>query len=229
MAYHAVLFDLDGTLLDTLKDIADSVNYALASFGFKGHELNAYRYFIGEGVEVLALRSLPENRRDKLTVGKLVDCINGKYSLRWANNTRPYIGIPELLDALTSLGIRLAVLSNKAQNFTEMLISRLLLDWHFELVVGAPPSIPQKPDPRAARQIAKQMNMPPGEFIYLGDSGVDMKTAIAADMYPVGVLWGFRTTEELLTSGAKTLTKKPQDMLPLLNDRANLNLKQWSG
>lgn len=210
------MFDLDGTLLDTLMDIADSVNCALASFGFPQHELDAYRYFVGDGVEALAVRALPENRRDRMTVSKLATRIDEAYSLCWANNTRPYPGIPELLDNLTGLGIRLAVLSNKAQSFAEQTVSRFLTNWRFEMVVGAMPSIPKKPDPAAALQIARQMSLKPGEFLYLGDSAVDMKTASAADMYPVGAMWGFRTADELIAGGAKALVKEPLDVLGLL-------------
>jgi phosphoglycolate phosphatase len=217
MTYHAMIFDIDGTLLDTLQDIADSTNAALASFSFPGHEINAYPCFIGEGVDVLALSSLPEKKRDPATIRKLVARTAEEYSRRWANNTRPYPGIPELLDALTRRGIRLAVLSNKEQGFSEISVSKMLEHWHFELVVGASPLIPKKPDPTGALQIARKMNLSPPEFIYVGDSGVDMKTASAAGMYPVGALWGFRTAEELSANGAKMLAQKPQDVLRLLN------------
>ena len=218
MAYRALLFDLDGTLLDTLQDIADSANSALAYFGFPQHELDAYRYFVGDGVETLAIRALPEDRRDQMTVGKVVARIDEAYSLRWANNTRPFQGIPELLDALTNIGIRMAILSNKGQSFAELTVSTLLPDWHFDLVVGAQPSIPRKPDPTAALQIARQMSLIPTEFLYLGDSAVDMKTAVAANMYPIGALWGYRTANELLTGGARALVEKPTHVLSLLND-----------
>ncbi len=218
MAYRALLFDLDGTLLDTLQDIADSVNSALACFGFPQHELDAYRYFVGDGVEMLAIRALPEDRRDQMTVGKVVARIDEAYSLRWANNTRPFQGIPELLDALTNIGIRMAILSNKGQRFAELTVSTLLPDWHFDLVVGAQPSIPRKPDPTAALEIARQMSFNPTEFLYLGDSAVDMKTAVAANMYPIGALWGYRTPNELLTGGARALVEKPTHVLSLLND-----------
>ena len=218
MAYRALLFDLDGTLLDTLQDIADSANSALAYFGFPQHELDAYRYFVGDGVEMLAIRALPEDRRDQMTVSKVVARINEAYSLRWANNTRPFQGIPELLDALTNIGIRMAILSNKGQSFAELTVSTLLPDWHFDLVVGAQPSILRKPDPTAALQIARQMSLIPTEFLYIGASAVDMKTAVAANMYPIGALWGYRTANELLTSGARVLVEKPTHVLPLLND-----------
>jgi phosphoglycolate phosphatase len=218
MIYCGLLFDLDGTLLDTLQDIADSANSTLAYFGFPQHELDAYRYFVGDGVETLAIRALPEDRRDQMTVNEVVARIDEAYSLRWANNTRPFQGIPELLDALTNIGIRMAILSNKGQSFAELTVSTLLPKWHFDLVVGAQPSIPRKPDPTAALQIARQMSLIPTEFLYLGDSAVDMKTAVAANMYPIGALWGYRTANELLTGGARALFEKPTHVLSLLND-----------
>jgi len=217
MTYRAVIFDIDGTLLNTLTDIADSTNAALNFFGFPGHEVNTYRYFIGDGVDALALRALPENKPDPAIVNKLVTRIAEEYSRRFANNTHPYPGIPELLDALTRHSIHMAILSNKEQGFAEISVSKLLEQWHFDIVIGVSPSVPKKPDPTGALRIASQMKLDPSEFIYVGDSGVDIKTASAAGMYPVGALWGFRTTEELLANGAKMLAKKPQDVLQLIN------------
>ncbi len=216
MKHSAVLFDLDGTLLDTLRDIADSVNGALSHLGFPQYEVEAYKYFIGDGRETLAIRALPQHHRDAVTVGKLITYIDEEYSERWANNTRPYHGIPELLDALTNSGIKMTILSNKPHSFTELMVSRLLTQWRFEFVVGALPSVPKKPDPTAALQIARQLNIRPVEFLYLGDTDVDMKTATAADMYPIGALWGFRTADELLSGGAKVLIRQPTDLLHLL-------------
>jgi phosphoglycolate phosphatase len=211
-----VLFDLDGTLLYTLKDIADSVNQALGYLGLPPHQLNAYKYFVGDGRQALAIRALPENQRDTATVGKLVDYIDNEYSKRWADNTLPYEGVADLLDALTAKRIRLAILSNKPHDITQIMVSKLLGKWQFEAVVGAQSSLPKKPDPSAALQIARRLNIPPPQFLYLGDSDIDMKTATAADMYPVGVLWGYRTAQELLTNGARKLIEQPADLLQLL-------------
>jgi phosphoglycolate phosphatase len=211
-----VLFDLDGTLLYTLRDIADSVNQALGYLGFPPHQLNAYKYFVGDGREVLAMRALPEHHRDTATVSKLVRYIDDEYSKRWTNNTMPYKGIADLLDALAMKHIRLAILSNKPHDITQLMVSKLLGKWQFQAVVGAQSSLPKKPDPSMAVQIARRLNTPPPECLYLGDSDIDMVTAIAADMYPVGVLWGYRTAEELLSNGARKLIQQPTDLLLLL-------------
>jgi phosphoglycolate phosphatase len=122
----------------------------------------------------------------------------------------------QLLDALTDRGVKLAVLSNKAHNFTELMVSRMLARWHFDEVVGASASVPRKPDPTVALQIAQRLKFPPAAFIYLGDSDIDMMTAVAAGMYPVGARWGFRSAGELLASGAKMVINQPCDLLRLL-------------
>jgi phosphoglycolate phosphatase len=216
MKYSAVLFDLDGTLLDTLTDLADSVNSALGHLNFPQHDSETYKYFIGNGREALAFRALPENQRSPVMVEKLVHYFNEEYARRWANNTRPYQGVLELLDALTSRGIPMAILSNKPHDFTELMVSKLLSRWQFDSVAGALPSVPKKPDPMAALKITKQLDVRPVEFLYLGDTDVDMETATAAGMYPVAALWGFRTAGELLAAGARSLIQQPTDLLGFL-------------
>jgi len=216
MAYRAVLFDLDGTLLDTLEDIASSANRVLAYFGFPQHELEAYKYFVGDGMEALTLGILPSNHRDASTVAKVVAFIDIEYSQHWADTTRPYEGIPELLQALTVRGIKMAVLSNKPDYSAKLTVFKLLPDWRFELVLGARPCVPRKPDPSSALEIAEHLNVSPSEFLYLGDTNTDMQTAMAANMCPIGVLWGFRTAAELLVNGAKALIYHPTDLLKIL-------------
>jgi phosphoglycolate phosphatase len=217
MTYRAVLFDLDGTLLDTLRDLADSTNCVLAEAGFPQHEVEAYRYFVGSGRWVLASRVLPEGLRDEQTVDKIASQIEEVYSQRWTEHTAPYPGVPELLDALTDLGVRTAILSNKPHQAAEAMVSGLLPRWHFDMVEGERPGTLLKPDPSAALEIARRMKIKPGEFLYVGDSATDMRTAVAANMYPVGALWGFRTADELLEGGARTLIQHPADLLPLLH------------
>jgi len=214
--YKAVVFDLDGTLLNTLQDLADSVNAGLRKLGFPEHELRAYNQFVGEGRDVLAERALPEDKRDYVTIDRLVELINSEYLKRWADNTKPYDGIPGLLDELSSREIKMAILSNKAQNFTELTVNELLPDWHFEEVAGVRQGVPKKPDPYSALQIAKNLGLEVSEILFLGDSDIDMKTATAAGMYPVGAAWGFRSREELIDNGAKIVIDHPNDLLELL-------------
>jgi phosphoglycolate phosphatase len=216
LTYQAVLFDLDGTLLDTLQDLADSVNKGLEYLGFPQHNTEAYKRLIGEGRDNLVFRALPENHRDNETAHRLLDRLNTEYAIHWADHTHPYQGIPELLDALTAKSIKITVLSNKADDLTNTCVSKLLSHWHFTQVVGSRPGVPNKPDPIASIQIAKQLDISPSQFLYLGDSDIDMKTANAAGMYPVGALWGFRSKNELLASGAKALIKHPRELLDYL-------------
>lgn len=212
----AVLFDLDGTLLDTLGDIASSANTVLAHLGFPQHELEAYRYFVGDGIEALAARILPDSEREATTVSRLVADIDREYGQHWADTTRPYEGIPELLQALTLRGTKMAVLSNKPNDHTKTMVSKLLPHWSFDIVLGARPCVPRKPDPSAALEIADKLSIPPSEFLYLGDTDTDMMTAKAAGMCPIGALWGFRTAGELSASGAKALIQNPMDLLRIL-------------
>jgi phosphoglycolate phosphatase len=216
MTYQAVLFDLDGTLLDTLQDLADSMNAALISLGFPTHETESYKYLVGDGVDTLARRVLPEDQYTPVTAEECIRRMREEYDERWLHHTCPYDGIPELLDGLTQRRIRMAILSNKPHNFTVPMIETLLPSWRFEVILGAKADVPKKPDPTAALQISNQMKIPPAEFLYLGDTNTDMKTAVAAGMFPVGVLWGFRTADELLENGAQALIEKPLDVLDLL-------------
>jgi phosphoglycolate phosphatase len=198
MKYQAVIFDFDGTLLDTLRDLAESVNSVLSRYGFPEHRLDDYRHFVGEGVT----RTLTDVRED--------------YRQRWPNHTRPYEGIPELLDALTARGIKMAIVTNKPDDSTRTMAARLLPRWKFDIIVGATTDLPRKPDPKGALEAARRLRLLPGTFLYVGDSDIDMKTANAAGMYAVGVLWGFRTADELVKNGAKVLIRKPLELLELL-------------
>lgn len=213
---RAVLFDLDGTLLDTIDDLADSMNAALSSRGMPTHSADDYRGFIGDGIEMLARRALPLDNRDDPTVDGVVDDMRREYASRWDAKTRPYPGIPELLDELVRRGLKLAILSNKPHDFTQRIAARLLSRWPFDPVLGAQPGLPKKPDPSQAIHVATEHGISPERWLYLGDSGVDMKTAVAAGMIPLGVLWGFRGAEELRSHGARKLIEHPEQLLALL-------------
>jgi phosphoglycolate phosphatase len=216
MKYKAVIFDLDGTLLDTVQDVADSMNSALKSMGCKVHEISEYRYLMGDGIDTLAMRALPDNVRDEEHVMKCISIFQPIYKEGWGKTTRPYDGIIELLAELKSKNIRTAVLSNKSHEFTERMVHYFFNGDYFSEIRGAMPSIPKKPDPTAAREIAKRLSLAPSQILYIGDTGIDMETAVRAGMYPLGVLWGYRDDKELLDYGAKMLMKTPRDLLELI-------------
>lgn len=216
MIYKAIIFDLDGTLLNTLDDLGNSVNRVLLDMGFPTHTIGEYRSFVGDGVEKLINRALPEENRDEDTVRACLHAYREDYNKNWNVNTRPYKGIPDLLDALKERRLKAAILSNKPHDATNLCVTALLPRWRFDVVLGHRDGTPLKPDPASALEIAQRLNIPPEEFLYIGDSGVDMATAIAANMFPVGVLWGFREADELEESGAKALISHPLEALDLL-------------
>lgn len=216
MKFKAVLFDLDGTLLDTIGDLTDAMNKALEFLGFPGHDAETCKKFVGDGVEMFSYRSLPENHRDEATVAACAARMRDEYSTRWAKKTRPYNGVPELLDGLTARNVKMAVLSNKPDDFTKAMVAELLSRWEFDPVIGARPAVPKKPDPTTAMEVSQRLDIRPERFLYLGDTATDMKTAKAADMFPVGAIWGFRTAEELRDSGAQVLVEYPTEVLRLL-------------
>ena len=211
--FKAVVFDLDGTLLDTLDDLADSMNHVLESNGFPIHDIDEYRYFVGNGLRNLATKALPPEHRNTETIDSAFNNMLKEYHKRWADKTIPYTGIPELLDQLTAKGIKLAILSNKEHGLTLKVVEKFLSKWKFEAVFGERIGIPRKPDPAAALEIIKILNIPAHDIIYLGDSGTDMQTATNSGMYAVGALWGFREAEELINSGAKRVIDTPGELL----------------
>ena len=217
MSLKSVLFDLDGTLLDTLEDLGTSLNHVLDRRGYPTHTMDAYRQFVGEGAERLVFKALPENKRHEEEIKASLHAFKREYAQHWNVKTKPYIGIKELLDELTKRRIKLAVLSNKPHEFTVKCVTELLANWTFDVVFGQRESVPRKPDPTGALEIAALLDVPLHQCVFLGDTGVDMKTAVAAGMLPVGVLWGFRSPEELKDHGAKALIQRPLDLLNLLN------------
>ncbi len=217
MPYKAILFDLDGTLLDTLKDIGNAMNRVLAGKGFPTHELNAYRYFVGDGTAMLINRALPEKKRNDDVIRACLTEFLEDYGRNWNVKTKPYEGIPEMLDALNDRGFKMAILSNKPHEFTKQCAIQILSNWNFDVVIGQRDEVPPKPDPAGALEVAKRLNIPPADFLYIGDSGVDMKTAVASGMFPVGVLWGFRSMGELKDNGSLALVDRPSEILSLLD------------
>lgn len=217
MRFTAVLFDLDGTLLNTLDDLADSMNAVLASRGYPTHPTEGYRWFVGDGVELLVRRTLPQSlQKDEGVVESCRAQMREEYGRRWKNLSRPYPGIPALLDGLTGRAVRMAILSNKPDAFVGEIARHFLGAWSFAAAWGARPDVPRKPDPAAALAIARQVGAEPGSFLYVGDTNTDMETAVAAGMFPVGAMWGFRDEKELREAGARALAARPQDVLGLL-------------
>lgn len=216
MPYQAVLFDLDGTLLDTLDDIGNAMNRVLASRGFPTHPIDAYRSFVGDGMAMLVTRALPENKRDDEPIHDCLEAYRTDYGRTWNVKTRPYDGVVALLDALTARGRKRAILSNKPHEFTQRCVAEFLPNQDFDVVFGQREGVPLKPDPAGALEIAHTFGIPPAAFLYLGDTSVDMQTATAAGMVPVGVIWGFRTAEELRSSGAQVLIERPLEILEFL-------------
>ncbi len=214
--FSAVLFDLDGTLLDTLEEIAAAANAVLRRRGYACHEIQAYRYFVGDGVRRLVERVLPEGRRSSEQVRQFAEELAAEYEHRADRLTKIYPGIPELLTALEDREILKAILSNKPHLLTLRCAGRFLSRWQFQPILGQQADVPKKPDPASALHIAEQLNLPANSILYVGDTDVDMQTARAAGMCSVGALWGFRDREELLANGAGFIAEMPKQILPLL-------------
>lgn len=215
MNFRGVIFDLDGTLVNSLEDLADSMNTVLLSFKFPVHDLSAYKTFIGNGIMNLVKVSLPESEREEATISECYKLMTEIYNNNCLNKTKPYEGITDLLSELKSLNMKLGVLSNKADEFTKKIV-QTLIPGCFDEIAGLISETHKKPDPYGALQISKKFGFSPDEMIYLGDSCIDMKTANNAGMYAVGALWGFRTKEELIASGARHVVSYPADLLNIL-------------
>lgn len=192
-----VIFDLDGTLLDTLEDIADSCNHALNECGFPSRTLDEYRRFVGRGIMNLFRSALPEGHKDEDTVLRVRDAFVPYYNIHKDDKTRPYPGTEELLDALTENGIMLAVASNKYQEATEELVRKHFSRYDFPCILGQREGKPIKPDSGIILEAMERCGAEPDEVVYCGDSDVDMQTGINAGVKTIGVTWGFRTREEL--------------------------------
>jgi phosphoglycolate phosphatase len=212
----AVIFDLDGTLLDTIDDLADSMNTILAEEGFPTHHRDKYQIFVGDGMKMLAERVLPPERRTEEMVVHIKERMARAYSKRWKEKTKPYDGIPELLDELDKGCVPMAVFSNKPDIFTKQMTDEYFPGCPFVRVLGAREGIPPKPDPAGALEIIPLLGVGPGQILYLGDTNTDMKTARRAGMIPLGALWGFRDAEELVSAGAQLLLPHPLALLHLI-------------
>jgi len=213
MEFKGVIFDLDGTLANTLSDIAGSMNRVLKAHRFPSHPVEDYKLLVGRGLDNLVQQSLPEHARKTALVSKCLAEMMEDYNEYCLVHTCLYEGIQEMLDELVKQNVKMAIFSNKAEPLTHKIVKHLLGDFSFVRVMGARSGIPKKPDPSGALIISAQMGIFPNEIIYMGDSDVDMITATRAGMYAVGVLWGFRSGEELLQNGAQLLLSEPSDLM----------------
>jgi phosphoglycolate phosphatase len=215
MKFKGVIFDLDGTLVNSLEDIADAMNKVLQDLNYPTHSYKDYQYFIGSGLRNLVGKSLPETHNDENQIEKCLNLMVAIYRDACTNKTKPYQGIIELLEDLRSRKIKLSVFSNKSDELTKKIVADLFPNY-FETAVGLSVEALKKPNPSEAIEISKSLGLKPEEMIFVGDSGIDMQTATNANMHAVGVLWGYRPTNELIANGAKLILNHPLDLIPIL-------------
>jgi phosphoglycolate phosphatase len=217
MKYRCVLFDLDGTLVDTIADIAASMNRALEQAGFPPRGIEEFPAMVGRGIRNLTLDCLPKEAWTEKTVDAVAGAAADFYRREPVVHSRPYPGIPGLLAELSRRKFRTAVLSNKPDAVTQLVIEKLF-SGGFDLVQGEVPGVPRKPDPGGAWDILVQLGVTPRETILLGDSEVDMETARNIGCYPLGVSWGFRSAAALEKAGAAGIIDSPEELLELIRE-----------
>lgn len=207
-----VIFDLDGTLLNTIEDLGNAANYALAECGYPTHVLSSYPYFVGNGITKLLERVLPEDDRNEANIARLREVFMRYYGDHLTDFTKPYPGIVEMLESLRSNNIALAVASNKYQQAVGELIAHFFPMVEWVAVEGHKPDVPTKPDPSIVFEILSKYPTPKADVLYVGDSGVDMDTARRACVDSIGVSWGFRSVKELRDHHADRIVGDPADI-----------------
>ena len=213
----AVLFDLDGTLVNSLTDLADSTNFALEKLGYPTHETEKYKYFVGDGIPMLIKRALPEGERTKETQAQCLELFMSRYREHYFDKTDAYDGIKELLLGLKSEGFKIAVISNKAQEMAQKVVSKVFGDI-FDSVAGKREGYKAKPDPALMLEIIGELGVTPESCVLVGDSGMDMAAAVNAKVTGIGVLWGFREKPELIRNGAKFIASRPSQILDIIKE-----------
>ena len=215
--YQTIFFDLDGTLVNSLEDLADSANHALKDLGYPEHDVNEYRYFVGSGVDKLFERALPSEHNDAQTVKKARAVFETYYNRSYCNKTVPYVSVKELLKALEEQHYKIAVLSNKPDTFARHILDTLFPDFQFDYVLGASDDLPKKPAPDGLLNCLEELRVQPENCIYCGDSDVDILFAHHANVQAVGAAWGFRGIDELDEAGADYVINYPTDLLTILD------------
>jgi phosphoglycolate phosphatase len=211
--YKAIIFDLDGTLINSIPDIADSMNKVLSGYGYPQYTYNQYKYFVGNGIRRLVERCVPPEHSTPENVENVYKTMVEVYGSNCVNKTCVYDGIYELLDGLSAKRVKKAILSNKTDSITQKICDKLFYNNHFEIILGATDSFPKKPNPRSALFVAESLSVSPDAVFYLGDTSIDMETACAAGFFQAGASWGFRPSEELISFGAKFIANSPRDCL----------------
>lgn len=215
--YKGVIFDLDGTLIDTLADLAGSVNEALEKMGYPVWPVEDYRLKVGRGFRNLMENSVPEAvKKDDAIIDKMLQYFVEAYDRKYMEKSRPYEGIEKMLDKLVADGVRVAVNSNKRTDYTEKLITTIFPDIPFVGVFGERKGVPKKPDPASALELCGMMGLKPEQVLYVGDSSTDMKTGQNASMDTIGVVWGFRGYNELHENGASYIAQTAEDILKIV-------------
>lgn len=215
MKYKAVIFDLDGTLVNSIEDIADAMNMVLKTHNYPTHSYNNYKTLVGSGIKSLVINALPEIKRNNAQVDICFNAMMDVYKNLCTNKTKPYPGIVELLNNLKSEKIKLSILSNKADALTKKVVKEIF-SGYFNPVLGLKTEANKKPNPIVALEICKSLGVAPEETIFIGDTGIDIQTANNANMLSVGVTWGFRDESELIKNGAKHILQNPLDLLTIL-------------
>lgn len=209
-----VIFDLDGTLLDSIEDIASSMNKVLESLQLPTHKIEDYKHFVGGGVDILVENAL--NNQSKEIKDEVIKRFKIEYDGKLHSKTLPYDGIYELLDELKKLDINLAVLSNKPHEFTVSYVNHFFKNYNFKEIHGQKKDVPKKPDPKAALNIVKCLDSSCENTYFIGDTKIDMQTAKSANMTAIGVLWGFRDEKELRDFGADFIVSNPLEILKII-------------
>ena len=214
----AVLFDLDGTLLNTLDDIADSANHALRTLGLPTHPTEDYKYFVGDGMTMLLKRILPDDRRSPELLDEITSIYASYYSEHAIDRTKPYAGVPEMLQALKKhdSALKLAVISNKPDEQVKITIDHFFEHGTFDYSSGGLDGVPLKPHPAMALRALEALCVGAQESVFVGDTGMDMQTAKSAGCLAIGAKWGFRSEAELKTNGADYLISSPEELVRLI-------------
>ena len=216
MKYKAVIFDLDGTLLDTIQDIADSCNASLRSHNYEGYLVDEYKYFVGRGVDELISIVLEKGGIDPVEFDSIKKGYMQAYRVRSNTHTKPYLGMIDLLKNLKSYGIKVNILSNKPHHQTIKVVKHYFKDFSFDFVYGKKPEFQIKPNPESLNDMIKKLNLAKNEILYVGDTNTDIQTAKNANLTSVGVLWGFRNRLELANEGATFIVENPEEIIDIV-------------